>query len=110
MPTVDRETTIVTPTTNDASAGTILGVVLGLIVVAFVCYFLFFKGPRVEERNTTIYQPSPVTPSPSPTPSTPAPNVSNTTINVPRPEAVPLETPSAPSANQSESSTTPSNP
>lgn len=102
MPTVEKET-IIAPT-SDNSAGTILGVVFGLLVVAVVCYFLFFNGPRTVE-NTTINQPAPMLPT-----SPPAPNVSNTTINVPKPENPPAVNPEPPSSTTIESTTTSTSP
>jgi hypothetical protein len=103
MPTVEKET-IIAPT-SDNSAGTILGVVFGLLVVAVVCYFLFFNGPRTVEHNTTINESAPMLPS-----SPPAPNVSNTTINVPKPENSPAVNPEPPASTTTESTTTSTSP
>lgn len=73
--------TIITPTSNDSSAGAILAVIFGLLIVAGVCYLLFFRSPRVVENNTTI--------SPPPIQAPSAPNVNNTTVTPPSDNSAP---------------------
>ena len=100
MRTTNTET-IVTPTSNDTSPSAILAAVFGLIIVAFVCYFLFFHRTKTVEH--TIFQPVPSVPGAA----APAPNV-NTTIELKPPAGVPTqpENPGVPKESPAESQST----
>jgi hypothetical protein len=94
MPILERETIVTPVRVEDTSNGTLFGVILGLMIVAFVCYFAFFNPGRVVERTTTnTITPSMPTTMPAPTvmPSSPT----NTTINVPAPAAPAAAAPAA---------------
>jgi hypothetical protein len=100
MRTIERET-IITPAATDDGAGAMIGALLGLALLAVLCYFLFFNHTRVVNNTTTVL-PAPVTMQ-APAPASPA---TNTTINMPAPVAAPAAAPAAATSSESTTSET----
>ena len=94
---LERETIVTPARVEDTSNGTLFGVLLGLMIVAFVCYFAFFNPGRVIERTTTNTV-TPAIPTTAPAPTIMPSSPTNTTINMPAPAPAPAA-PAAPDNN-----------